>query len=484
MNRPTYNILNEEMISKIITEAFEVLETIGVFVENEEALRLLNNAGQKINIKDNIKRVHFSRDLVEKALKTAPSKIELFNREGELAVQMEGNNICFDPGSAALTILDGETNKIRPPITADYIKYAKIMQHLKNINAQSTAFICSDVPSTISDRYRLFLSLLYCSKPVITGTFSVESFNIMKDMLIAIRGDEQKLKEKPLAVFDACPSPPLEWSDLTCQAVIDSAKCGIPSQLISMPMAGANSPVTLSGTLVIHTAETLSGIVISQLAKEGAPVIYGGSPCIMDMRKGTTPMGAIETMMIDSSYSQIGKSLGMPTHAYMGLSDAKSLDAQCGFETGIGAILAALSGINMISGVGMLDFESCFSLEKLIIDNEICGMAHRLVEGISKREEPLAIDIIQDYYKKKEVLSHPSTIKWYSKEHFLPSSIIDRNVSNAWIKEGSTTAKDRARTRLNELIEKSDPHPLAKEIKQKLVEIMEEDCNNHNCVLP
>ena len=204
----------------------------------------------------------------------------------------------------------------------------------------------------------------------------------------------------------------------------------------------------------------------------------------MDMRKGTTPMGAIETMMIDSAYSQIGKSLEMPTNAYMGLSDAKSLDAQCGLETGIGAILAALSGINMISGAGMLDFESCFSLEKLIIDNEICGMAYRLVEGISKHGEPSALDIIQDFFKKKELLSHTSTIKWYSKEHYMPSSVIDRNVTNAWIKEGSTTVKDRAQTRLNELIGRSDPHPLDEEIKLKLVEIMEEDCRNHDCVLP
>ncbi|MBW2278869.1 MAG: trimethylamine methyltransferase family protein, partial [Deltaproteobacteria bacterium] len=123
-------------------------------------------------------------------------------------------------------------------------------------------------------------------------------------------------------------------------------------------------------------------MVISQSSNPGTPVLYGGSPAIFDMRYETTPMGAIETMMIDCAYNEIGTVLGMPTQAYISLSDAKQLDSQAGLETGVGATLAALSGINNISGPGMLDFESCHSLEKLVLDNEICGMMHRLLRGI------------------------------------------------------------------------------------------------------
>jgi len=411
--RPEFIILDNEMQEAIIEEAYEVLENIGVFVENKKAIELLKDAGQKVDEKSG--RVYITRQLVMDSVSTAPKIIELYDREGNLSVCMGDGQVCFDPGSAALNILDSKTDEIRPPITTDYVSYAKVMRYLDNIEVQSTAIICNDVPTVMSDRYRLFLSLLYCSKPVITGTFEIESFDIMKEMLLAVRGSEEALEEKPLAIFDACPSPPLKWSKLTCQAVIDAATSGIPSQLVSMPIAGANSPVTLSGTLVVHTAETLSGVAISQLTKPGAPVIYGGSPTIMDMRRGSTPMGAIETMMLDSCYAQIGKYFGLPTHAYMGLSDAKVLDMQAGLESGIGAIIAALSGINMISGVGMLNFESCFSIEKLIIDNDICGMAKRLLEGVTIRDEPMAIDVIKSYFNKLELLSHPSTLRWYSK---------------------------------------------------------------------
>jgi trimethylamine--corrinoid protein Co-methyltransferase len=210
-----------------------------------------------------------------------------------------------------------------------------------------------------------------------------------------------------------------------------------------MGLTGATSLVTIAGTLVQHVAENLCGVVICQLAKSGAPVIFGGSPASFDMRKGTTPMGAMETMMIDSAYAQIAKTLRLPTHAYMGLSDAKVNDAQAGLESGIGAVLAALSGINVISGPGMLNFESTQSLEKLVIDDEICGMAKRLVRGVEQRDEILALDKFEGIAAGAQFLSLPHTRQWYRKEHSFPG-IIDRDTYEAWVSLGRKSMDDRA----------------------------------------
>ena len=122
----------------------------------------------------------------------------------------------------------------------------------------------------------------------------------------------------------------LIWSEFGAQNLIELARAGVPAQMVSMPLAGAAAPVTLLGAVVQHAAECISGIVIHQLAQPGAPIVWGGAPAIFDMRKGTTPMGAIETAMIDASYAQVGKSLGLPTHTYLGASDAKLVDAQAG----------------------------------------------------------------------------------------------------------------------------------------------------------
>ena len=152
--------------------------------------------------------------------------------------------------------------------------------------------------------------------------------------------------------------------------LIDLARAGVPAEIVSMPLAGATAPVTLIGAITQHAAECISGMTIHQLAGRGSPIVWGGAPAIFDMRSGATPMGAIETAMIDAAYAQVGKSLGLPTHCYLCASDGKLVDAQAGLESGMTALVGALAGVNMISGAGMLDFLVCQSAEKLVIDAE------------------------------------------------------------------------------------------------------------------
>jgi trimethylamine--corrinoid protein Co-methyltransferase len=292
-------------------------------------------------------------------------------------------------------------------------------------------------------------------------------------MLASVAGDADALSEKPIAIFDCCPSPPLMWSDLTCQALIDCARTGIPAELVSMPLTGATSPVTLAGAVTQHCAENLSGITIHQLARAGSPIIYGGSPACFDMRKGTTPMGAVETMMIDGAYAEIGKHLGVPTHAYMGLSDSKPVDYQAGMESAMGSIVAAVSGVNNISGPGMLDFESCQSLEKLVLDHEICGMALRLTSGIEIRDDPIAMPIIEKGLERKEFLSLPHTTRWFRKEAYFPDPVIERGTLEEWRSKGRKDAMARASVRVESLLSKHEPEPLDAAVVKHMRSLME-----------
>ncbi len=467
--RPKIKLLSDTLVEKIIDEALTILEKIGVKVENKDGIKLLENSGAKID--KSSQRAFIPRKLVEESLKLAPSEIKIFDRKGEKSFLLGGDNVHFDPGSAALNIFDYEIGEQRKPVTSDLINFSRLTDRLENIYFQSTGLVSSDVPEEIADFYRLFIALQYCRKPIVTGTFKVESFEPMFEMLKVVRGGSDNLREKPLSIFDACPSPPLKWSNLTTQSVIDCAKAGIPSEFVSMPLAGATAPVTLAGAIVQHTAENLAGLVISQLAKPGAPVIYGGSPAIFDMRNGTTPMGAIETMMIDCAYSQIGKKLGLPTHAYMGLSDSKCVDAQAGLESGIGIVLSALAGINVISGAGMLDFENCQSLEKLVIDNDICGMAYRLISGIVERDDPIAIPLFLETGDEGNFLTIPHTKKWYRLEHTFPA-VIERSSYEQWkISKGKEIWK-RAKERVDYLLSKEDEEHFPEDIKKELEKIV------------
>jgi trimethylamine--corrinoid protein Co-methyltransferase len=336
----------------------------------------------------------------------------------------------------------------------------------------------------MADRYRLYLALLYSSKPVVTGTFAKESFGLMQQMLIAVRGSASALRDKPLAIFDACPSPPLKWSDLTCQSLIDAARAGIPSEFVSMPLTGANAPVTLLGAVVQHAAETLAGVVITQTVVPGAPVIWGGSPSAFDMRRGTTPMGSIDTMLIDLCYAEVGKYLNLPTHAYLGLSDAKILDAQSGLESGMGSLLAGIKGINMISGAGMMNFESTQSIQKLIIDNEICGMTRRFVQGVVQRDDPIALPLLETLLDKKHLLTDPHTLKWLTEEHYLPSPVIDRENHADWRQRGKHSIGQRATARAGELLKRYPGRTMSAEIEAELLGIIKQDALRLEFILP
>ena len=467
--KPQFRMLSDELISQIIEEGFQLLMDPGVRIHNQEALALLADAGARVDFKNQI--AYIPEDLVHKALETAPSEFSLYSMDGEPAVHYGGDTVQFNPCSTALTILDSKTQKQRPPVTADMVKFVKLVETLPQLDAQSTALVCADVPKEIADLYRLYIALHYMCKPIVTGAFSKETLSIMKSLLVTAVGDEAELAARPRAVFDVCPSPPLLWSDFTCQNLIDCARSNIPTQLISMPLTGATAPVTLAAAVIQHAAESLSGITICQLANEGAPIVWGGSPSGFDMRHGTTPMGAVETWMIDAAFVEVGKALNLPTNAYLGLSDAKVVDAQCGLEASGGILIATLIGVNMVSSPGMLDFESCQSFEKVVIDSEIIGMARRLIAGIEARETPIALTLMREMGHRADYLSQKHTHRWFRKELYAPSEVIDRASVDEWERNGAKTAFQRASDRVEALVNSYEPVAVSSEVRAELHEI-------------
>jgi trimethylamine--corrinoid protein Co-methyltransferase len=387
-------------------------------------------------------------------------------------VNYGGDAVHFDPGSSGVHMLNPDTLQHQTSTAMDLVRLIKVVEMLPQYDAQSTAVVCNDVPKEIGDFYRLFLVLLYSARPVVTGSFSIQTLQTMIDMLAILAGGREALAEKPQAVFDVCPSPPLIWSEFGAENLIELARARVPAQMVSMPLAGAASPVTLLGSVVQHTAESLSGIVIHQLARPGAPIVWGGAPAIFDMRKGVAPMGAIETAMIDASYAEVGKSLGLPTHTYLGSSDAKVVDAQAGMESGMSALVGALAGINMISGAGMLDFLACQSVEKLVIDAEAIGMIKRLLQGMQVHTDTLATALFEGIHFKGEFLKQKATRQLFAREQYLPSMIIDRASIRGWQEEGELDTFARAKIRTKNLLENYQRPAIPVEQRKELVKMV------------
>ena len=383
--RPQVHLLSPDLIGRVLREAFELLMNPGVRV-GSAVVKLLESAG--IRVDRGV--AHLPESLVRKCVASVPQSFYLYTRQGERAVHYGGDDVHFDPGSCCVQILDPDTMEARPSETRDLIRMVQVAEMLPQFAAQSTAMVCSDAPSSIGDLYRLLVVLQHSDKPVVTGSFSAEGLQGMIDLLLADSGSMEKLRQQPRAIFDVCPSPPLNWSEFGSHNLIDLARAGVPAEIVSMPLAGGTAPVTLAGSVTQHAAEALAGITLHQLAGPGSPIVWGGAPAIFDMRTGGAPMGAVETAMLNMACAEVGKHLGLPTHGYLVATDSKAVDAQAGTESGRSAMLGALAGINMISGAGMLESLACHSVEKLVMDAESIASAFRLLRGVEAPRDSAA----------------------------------------------------------------------------------------------
>jgi len=451
-------------VEDVISHAKRALERIGVEIESESVRDLLAEHG--VEIKEEPNRdypvAHITSDLVDRCVSTVPKTIDVYDRDGNLALTLGGDDVHFNPGSCAIWYHDTRTGIHRPPTYRDLVNFTRVADALPNIHMVSTAMNINAAHPSIQDMNRLRIVLKYSKLPVVTGTFTDEADNFerMKDMLVAIRGSEDELRAKPLAIFDCCPSPPLKWARVWSEDLVRGAKYGIITELISMPQPGLSGPVSFYGSLVQHTAETLSGIVISQLANPGAPIIYGGSPTMVSTT-GEALLGDIGVGRFDIAYVSVAKYFGLPCQAYLGLSDSKTIDVQSGFEKGPNLMLAALAGVNNVSAPGMLYNESCQSPEQLVIDDELCGAVLYACERIQQIDGVDPVAEIDALVNTKGV--DPDTVQ-YLRDQIFVSTLAERDPLERWCEDGKRGMRERAMARVDQILSADVVNPLDEQV--------------------
>jgi trimethylamine--corrinoid protein Co-methyltransferase len=472
----TLRFLSKDDMNAIHEATSLILEKTGVRVSNEVTQNLLSEAG--CQIEDDIVRFHPS--LVEESIRKVPSSFDIFNHDGEKVWKIGSDRVIYNPASSAVNFKDRETREIRKGTSSDVMELVQLVELLEHIEFQSTALVPSDVPEPVSGLYRLYLTLKNSGKPIVTGAFSKDGLNEMKLLLEVDSGGPDELARKPRAIFDCCPISPLTWGDAASQNLIECADAGIPAAIVPAPLSGATSPVTIHGTLVQINAEILAGVVISQLRNPGSPIIYGGAPGSFDMKYATPRFGAIEAMMTSCASAQLGKHYEIPTHSYLGASDSKVLDAQSGYESGIGLIMGALARINVVSGPGMLAHLNCQSLEKLVIDNEICGTAHRLIKGFDMEGIDIITELVSKVGSDGDYLRQKHTSKKLRSEHFMPSGLIDRLSKDTWIDGGSKDIFARASEVVSESLMNPSPYELPIETEKQMKQSLKEIARKYN----
>ena len=480
--RPRISILEPSLVSRIVDEALSILEKTGVLVENEHAFNRLVELGLDGNRETH--RITFPRKVSERELAKAPSSITLHDRDGNPSAILEGDRTHFVPASSALRILDRKTQEIREGDSKDFIEYVKIADGMKHIDYLSTAFIPRDIPQDIADAWRLYMVLAHSKRPVVSGAFTHYGVPRMGEIMAMFREGKADLVKKPMAIFTCCPNTPLRWGEDPVTNIIDCADWGIPIEIVPVLLLGMISPATAVGAIVLHTAEVVSGLVIAQLVRPGTPVVFGGAPASFHMRLMTNPMTAVEALQVYCGYAEVAKYLKLPTQAYMALSDSKFNDPQAGFESGTGAFLAALAGINSVSGPGMLEYVNCFSLEKLAFDDEVVAHAKRFIRPVEVRDDLPTQPLIDELVTSKHLMMSEHTLEHWPEELYLPGPMVDRTNWDQWRADGEKGFRERAADVIDECISNYDLEPLEPRIHSEIRNLFERTANDKDVRLP
>ena len=441
--RPTLNIISEELIQKIVEEAKRILAETGMDIRGPALRERLLEHGLKTDPSG--KRLLFPADVVQRAIESAPESFTLYDRDGNPHAELGGYNVNFVPGSSGLKILDHRTGNTRLSDSKDFVEYIRLADGLEHIGYLATAFSTNkDIEPQVSDAWRLYMSLVTSKRSVASGAFSEHGVPRMVEMLKLFRSDQAEMIRKPQSIFTITATGNFRYGEDSCQNLLDCVEAGIPIEVVPVTLMGLIAPVTLVGALVFHCVDVLTGLTMAQIIRPGHPVLFGGAPATFHMKAASSPMAAIEAQRLDCAYVAIAKWLGLPSQAYMALSDGKVLDAQAGGETFSSAILAALAGVNSVAGPGMLDFVLTFSLPKLVLDNEFCGQALHFVRETRELEDLPAADLVADLMNEDHLITSPHTLKYWPQELYLTDPVLDRMNRDGWVEAGSRSLNDRA----------------------------------------
>jgi trimethylamine--corrinoid protein Co-methyltransferase len=440
--RPRLQVLEPALIASIVDEAKRLLDEVGMEIRGPEMRRRLLEHGLPTTPDG---RVRFPPDVVDRAIASAPSSFRLFDRDGNEAADIGGDRVHFVPGSSGLRVLDHRTGEARLANTTDFVEYVRLGDGLDHLGYLATAFSTNeDIEAQVSDAWRLYLVLTNSKRPVVSGAFTEHGVERMVEMLELFRRDRADLIARPMSIFTITATGNFRYSEDSCQNLLDCIEAGIPVEIVPVTLMGLIAPVTVVGATVFHTIDVLAGITMAQIARPGAPVLFGGAPATFHMKIASSPMAAIEALQLDVAYVEVAKSLGLPTQSYMALSEAKEVDAQAGAETFGSALLAALAGVNSVSGPGMLDFLLVFSLPKLVLDDELCGQALHFVREVRSVDDIPARDLVDELLATQHLITAEHTSRHWPEELYLPGRVIDRDNRESWMRAGSPDTNRRA----------------------------------------
>ena len=465
---PQFGLLSRSQCEMIHHGALEVLRRTGVRVYHEGALALLRQSGAAV-VEDTL--VRFRPELVEWALKQVPSRIALCRRgTSQVLVPLQERIVSFGSGSDCLTYLDPRTGERRPFEARDLVDCYHVVDAMPEMQFCMSMGIPSEFGAN-PFRRQFSLMLEHTSKPIVFVCHDRSDCEAIVAMASAAAGGIDRLRLNPSLLLYTESSSPLRQSETAIDKLLYMAEQALPVLHSPAPVQGATAPVTLAGAAVMANAEVLSGLVIHQLKRAGAPFVYGFGMHHLDMRAATSVYTCPEFMLARVVEAEMGRYYGMPTWGYAGDVNSCVLDEQAAAEATFSIMGSLLTGCNLTHDVGYMEGGRTTSPELVVLCDEIISMLRRFMAGLSLDGESMALDVIDQVGPDGNYLTEQHTLDHF-RQLWRPA-LFSRMNGAGWAEAGSRPLGTVLREKTVAIMESHRPIPLPDKVYAEVERILQ-----------
>ena len=471
--KPTIAYLSDEEIRLLHRTAIRLLEEIGMRMPHPEAQKLLADAGAEIGA-DQVVRI--PEHLIEKAIASLPKRdaVTLYGRDPKHDVTFASHQPSLACMTMAVTVIDPHTRERRPATNADLATLTRIADGLDHVGVNGGLVTPQEVPGAFNDWYTWATTIKNTSKHITGGMLGARCVKDAARMGAIALGSEEQFRERPFISGWVLTLPPFGIDTESLDGLMEMSRWKIPIILSSGPILGTSSPVTIAGTVAQAHAEILGCIVVHQLVNPGAPVIYTSFARGVDMRSGNISMACPEFGILKVAMAQMGRFLDLPIRMPAMLRDAKVMDAQAGFETGMIATTAGLIADLMDSM--QLDMDMVVDFPDLLFCDECMAGIRRMAREVIVDEASLAIDTMKAVGPGGTFLGTQHTFQNFRKELWMPG-LLERGNYESWRKSGELDIFKKCEQKLLELLEAPVDPLLAPEAEARIDAIVEAAVN-------
>nr|WP_316652228.1 trimethylamine methyltransferase family protein [uncultured Gellertiella sp.] len=469
MSGGLYKPLTQAQVLQVHETALDILEQIGMAQATPSGIEIMTRAGAKLTSEG---RLLYPRALVEDTLAKAARHFVLHGQDPRHDMEPWGDKVYFGTAGAAVNMVDAVTGAYRESTTRDLYDTARLVDAMEHVHFFQRTVVCRDLTDPFEmDFNTCYASVTGTTKHVGTSWVDRAQMKASLDMLHMISGGEKKWRERPFVSQSNCfVVPPLRFAADACDCLELAVESGMPVFLVSAGQAGATSPAALAGALALEVAECLAGLVYVNAIKPGAPAIFGTYCFISDLRTGAMSGGSPEQALLSAASAQMAQFYDLTCGTASGMTDSKIPDAQSGYEKAYNHALVGNAGANLIyESAGMMASLLGFSLEQVVIDNDIIGAVQRTIRGIEVTSDSLSLETIRSVCLEGpgHFLGAEQTLKLMKKEYIYPD-IGDRKSPNEWNEMGRHNVVERAAKRVNDILSTHYPDHVSAELDAEI----------------